>query len=49
MTNLEHKFYLADLERSARNPVSLPRPPSALIVILVLAGLSAIMGAAVLA
>lgn len=49
MTSLEHKFYLADLERSALNTNPLPRLPRALVVIMMLVGLSAVVGLTTLA
>ena len=49
MTPLEHKFYLTDLERSALSIQTLPHLPRGLIAILMLVGLSALVGLSTLA
>ncbi len=49
MTSLEHKYYLADLDRSAMTTKTLPPLPGGLAVALFLVGLSALVAVTTLA
>ena len=46
MTDLEHKFYLADVERSAMAAVTLPEMPRGLMAVFLMIGLTAIISVA---
>lgn len=46
MNDLEHKYYLAEVERSAMAGLNLPKLPRGLLGILLMVGLTAILGVA---
>jgi hypothetical protein len=46
MTNLEHKFYLADLERSFNSGLNLPNIPRGVVAVLLMVCIFAAVGVA---